>query len=100
MKKVIDCFKEDNPIIQKTLKKVSVEEGLEIAAELLQILNKRKDGIGLAANQVGIDASVAVLNIREPIILINPEIISRTTEIPYYEGCLSFPGKGCHTKRH
>tara|TARA_R100001377_G_scaffold85028_1_gene70026 strand:- start:671 stop:1261 length:591 start_codon:yes stop_codon:yes gene_type:complete len=100
MKKVIDCFKEDNPIIQKTLKKVSVEEGLEIAAELLQILNKRKDGIGLAANQVGIDASVAVLNIREPIILINPEIISRTTEIPYYEGCLSFPGKGCHTKRY
>ena len=100
MKKVIDCFKEDNPIIQKTLKKVSVEEGLEIAAELLQILNKRKDGIGLAANQVGIDASVAVLNIREPIILINPEIISRTTEIPYYEGCLSFPKKGCHTKRY
>ena len=52
MKKVIECFKEDNPLIQKKLREVSVEEGLEIATELFQILNKRGDGIGLAANQV------------------------------------------------
>ena len=100
MKKVIDCFKEDNPVIQKKLRRVTVEEGYKIATELLEILAARKDGIGLAANQVGIDASVAVVNVREPIVLINPEIVSRETEIPYYEGCLSFPGKGCHTKRY
>jgi len=100
MKKVIDCYNEDNPVINKKLKEVSVEEGMEIATELLNILNERKDGIGLAANQVGIDAAVAVLNVREPIILINPEIISKETEIPYYEGCLSFPKKGVHTKRY
>ena len=100
MKKVIDCFKEDNPVIQKKLRRVTVEEGYKIATELLEILAARKDGIGLAANQVGIDAAVAVVNVREPIVLINPEIVSRETEIPYYEGCLSFPGKGCHTKRY
>jgi len=100
MKKVIDCYNENNPVINKKLKEVSVEEGMEIATELLNILNERKDGIGLAANQVGIDAAVAVLNVREPIILINPEIISKETEIPYYEGCLSFPKKGVHTKRY
>ena len=100
MKKVMDCYNEDNPVINKKLKEVSVEEGMEIATELLNILNERKDGIGLAANQVGIDAAVAVLNVREPIILINPEIISKETEIPYYEGCLSFPKKGVHTKRY
>ena len=100
MKNVINCFKEDNPVIQKKLRRVTVEEGYKIATELFEILNKRKDGIGLAANQVGIDASVAVVNVREPIVLINPEIVSRETEIPYYEGCLSFPGKGCHTKRY
>ena len=100
MKKVIDCFKEDNPVIQKKLRRVTVEEGYKIATELLEILAERKDGIGLAANQVGIDAAVAVVNVREPIVLINPEIVSRETEIPYYEGCLSFPGKGCHTKRY
>ena len=100
MKNVIDCYKENNPVINKKLREVSVEEGLEIATELFQILNERKDGIGLAANQVGIDAAVAVLNVREPIILINPKIISKETEIPYYEGCLSFPKKGCNTKRY
>ena len=100
MKKVINCLKEDNPVIQKKLRRVTVEEGEKIATELFEILNRRKDGIGLAANQVGIDAAVAVVNVREPIVLINPEIVSRETEIPYYEGCLSFPGKGCHTKRY
>ena len=97
---VIDCFKEDNPLIQKKLKEVSVEEGLEIATKLFEILNERGDGIGLAANQVGIDAQVAVVNVREPLILINPKIVSKENEIPYYEGCLSFPGKGVHTKRY
>ena len=100
MKKVIDCFKEENPLIQKRLREVSVEEGMAIATELFQILNKRGDGIGLAANQVGIDAQVAVVNVREPLVLINPKIISKEVEIPYYEGCLSYPGKRVNTKRY
>ena len=100
MKKVINCTKEHNPIINKKLREVSVEEGLSIATELFQILNKRGDGIGLAANQVGIDAQVAVVNVREPLVLINPKIISKENEIPFYEGCLSYPGKGVHTKRY
>jgi len=100
MKKVIDCFKEDNPVIQKKLREVSVDEGLKIAEELFRILNERKDGIGLAANQVGIDAAVAVVNVREPLILINPVIEEQWDEIDYYEGCLSFPKKGVHTKRY
>ena len=100
MKKVINCFTEDNPVINKKLRKVSVDEGLKIAEELLNILSERKDGIGLAANQVGYDASVAVVNIREPIILINPVITEQWDEIDYYEGCLSFPKRGVHTKRY
>ena len=100
MKKIINCLKENNPVINKKLKEVSIEEGNKIATELLEILAERKDGIGLAANQVGIDASVAVVNVREPIILINPEVIEVSDEIPYYEGCLSFKGKGINTKRY
>ena len=97
---VINCFKKENPLIQKKLRRVTVEEGYEIARELFQILNKRGDGIGLAANQVGIDASVAVVNVKEPIVLVNPEIVRKEEETRYYEGCLSFPKKGCHTKRY
>ena len=98
--KVIDCFKEENNVIKKKLKEVSVEEGMAIATKLFEILNKRKDGIGLAANQVGIDASVAVVNVREPLVLINPKIISKETPITYYEGCLSYPSKGVSTQRY
>ena len=98
--KIINCLKEDNPVINKKLRKVSIDEGLSIAKDLFNILAERKDGIGLAANQVGIDASVAVVNVREPIILINPTIVKQWDEIPYYEGCLSFKGKGIQTKRY
>ena len=100
MYKVINCLKHDNPVINKKLKEVSLEEGLEIAKVLFETLNKRKDGIGLAANQVGIDAAVAVVNVREPIILINPKVIEQWDEIDYYEGCLSYPKKGVNTKRY
>ena len=100
MRKVIDCFKEDNPIINKKLREVSVEEGNIIATELFQILNQRGDGIGLAANQVGIDAQVAVVNVIKPLVLINPKIEEQWDEIDYYEGCLSYPKQGIKTKRY
>ena len=100
MKKVINCLNEDNPLINKKAKEVSVEEGLAIAEELFQILNKRGDGIGLAANQVGIDAQVAVVNVTEPLVLINPKYIKKEVEIMYGEGCLSYPGQAIRTKRY
>ena len=100
MKQIINCLKEDNPVINKKLKEVSIEEGLKIATELLEIMVKRKDAIGLAANQVGIDAAVAVVNVREPVILINPVVVDVWDEIPYYESCLSFKGKRVNTKRY
>jgi len=99
LRKVINCFKESNPLINKKLREVSVEEGNAIATELFQILNQRGDGIGLAANQVGIDAQVAVVNVIEPLVLINPIIEDQWEEINYYEGCLSYPNQGIKTKR-
>ena len=99
MNEVINCFKKDNPLINKKLRKVSIDEGYKIAEILFNVLNERKDGIGLAANQIGIDASVAVVNVREPIVLINPVIKEQWDEIDYYEGCLSYPKKGVNTKR-
>ena len=100
MKQVIDCNKTNNPLIKQKRKEVSVEEGLAIAEELFQILNERGDGIGLAANQVGIDAQVAVVNVTEPLVLINPKYIHKEFEIMYGEGCLSYPGQAIKTKRY
>ena len=100
MKNIINCTVNDNHLIKSKLREVSVEEGLVIAEELFQILNKRGDGIGLAANQVGIDAQVAVVNVREPLVLINPKYVAKENEIIYGEGCLSFPGHAIRTKRY
>lgn len=50
-------------------------------------------GIGLAANQVGLDISLIVLEDEgKPIILFNPTIIQQSKDSEYnQEGCLSFP---------
>lgn len=55
-------------------------------------------GVGLAANQIGVSLSVAVVNVLGPerrdglIVLINPEIIKQEGEESAEEGCLSIPG--------
>ena len=49
---------------------------------------------------MGIDAQVAVVNVIEPLVLINPKIISKENPIDFYEGCLSYPGQGVSTQRY
>jgi peptide deformylase len=55
-------------------------------------------GIGLAAPQIGVSLRLAVIDLapddkREPIVLVNPEIIARSPETATREeGCLSLPG--------
>ena len=60
---------------------VSLEEGEEIAIRLLhELRNSNTPGIGLAANQIGINKRVCVVNVKEPIVLINPEIVEKSKE--------------------
>ena len=76
----------------------SVEEGEEIGIKLLKELTKSNGGIGLAANQIGINKRVCVVNVKEPIVLINPEIIEKSEEMfGFMEGCLSFPNETIKT---
>jgi len=77
----------------------SNEEGEQIAAELLKELSEAKSGIGLAANQIGINKRVCVVNVTEPLYFINPRIVELKDDILYNEGCLSFPNKVVTTKR-
>ena len=79
---------------------VSIEEGEAIAAKLLQELSNSKLGIGLAAPQIGLTKSVCVINVKEPIVLINPEILESDGEFIFKEGCLSYPMKTVKVKRH
>ena len=81
---------------------LSYGEGEDIAKRLLKELSNSKNGIGLAANQIGINKRVCVINVKEePLILINPEIIERSKEtFVFPEGCLSFPNKHVRTIRN
>ena len=79
----------------------TVKEGEEIGAQLLKELTKSENGIGLAANQIGINKRVCVINVKEPLVLINPRIVEHSEEqFMFSEGCLSFPKKYVRTGRY
>ena len=79
----------------------TIKEGEEIGVQLLKELTQSKNGIGLAANQIGINKRVCVVNVKEPLVLINPKIVEHSEEqFPFPEGCLSFPNKHIRTLRY
>jgi len=78
----------------------SIEEGERIGKILKATLEKSSDGVGLAANQIGIHKKVCLINVKKPILLINPRIVSKFDKFYYKEGCLSFPGEYVITERY
>ncbi len=73
----------------------------EVTAEIKQLVKDMLDtmydenGIGLAATQVNVHKRVVVIDISEnrdePMVFINPEIIAKSGDTEYEEGCLSVP---------
>ena len=91
----------DKTQLEKKCAPVSVKEGEEIGVRLLHELRESKSGIGLAANQIGIEKRVCVINVKEPLVLINPKIVKKSKEqFVFAEGCLSFPDSKVKTIRH
>lgn len=72
----------------------------EITPNIINILEDMaetmysKEGIGLAANQIGVPKRLVVIDIQDGNLLelINPEIIDLEGKEVEIEGCLSFPG--------
>ena len=77
----------------------NIEDGENLAAELFKELANSKTGMGLAANQIGINKRVCVINVKEPLFFINPKITNTSGSTNTYESCLSFPKKRVRTKR-
>jgi len=60
-----------------------------------------ENGIGLAANQVGRNIRVFIMDIEgDKWVFINPEILTASGTISINEGCLSFPGITVKIQRH
>ena len=92
---------EDKSKLEIKCSPVSVKEGEEIGVRLLHELRQSENGIGLAANQIGINKRVCVINVKEPIVLINPKIVEHSKELFVFpEGCLSFPNDKIKTQRY
>ena len=70
----------------------------ELAVEMLKVMYD-EPGVGLAAPQIGRAIRLVVMDThwsdedaeRNPVVIVNPEIVSRDGKITWDEGCLSVP---------
>lgn len=87
-----------DPVLRKISKPVTEvnEKTKELIQDMLETMY-RTNGVGLAAPQVGVLKRIVVIDISqdgdEPMVLINPEIVSASGSQTGDEGCLSVPGK-------
>ena len=106
MAKLLKIVTHPNPILRKISKEINVKtitdkKFQELCDNMIRTM-KEKDGVGLAAPQIGKNIRVVIVNTKEgPICVINPVItkkslIRETDE----EGCLSVPGTFGRVKRH
>ena len=98
---------EPDPILRKKSSPIAnVDNDLrKMLKNMLETMYKAP-GIGLAAIQVGILKRAVVIDVskedekKNPLFLINPEIIYRSNETSTYEeGCLSLPGQYAEIER-
>ena len=99
-------IKSPNPWLEKKVKEFDFNnlDAISVSSEMIELMDNA-GGIGLSANQVGVDAQIFVmkphlLENKEPFALINPELESVTVnyeEMP--EGCLSHPDLFLKVKR-
>jgi len=93
--------------LDKTVKPFNFDEldAVQLSGEMAKIMMD-KQGIGLAANQVGVDAQIFVMRpllhpeVTKPFAIINPKILEVSEETHTGpEGCLSHPGLVLKVKR-
>jgi len=94
--KLVDFY---DPILRKPteLFEFNGEESLKQANFLGYSMSEtlqRFQGLGLSANQVGINKRLCVINMGDKNwIMFNPKIVNKSEEMsPLSEGCLSYPG--------
>jgi peptide deformylase len=73
------------------------DELQQLIDDMFETMYGAGNGVGLAANQIGVSLRLAVLDVSEdqsqPIVMINPEIVAVSDTLrEYQEGCLSVPG--------
>jgi peptide deformylase len=96
------CYFPDDSVLRQKAKRVSsIDSSIERLINDMVETMKEANGVGLAAPQVGVSLRVVVLQMpgKEPMAIINPEIVKRGGEQEVTEGCLSVPGHFGQIKR-
>ncbi|MBI2994797.1 MAG: peptide deformylase [Gammaproteobacteria bacterium] len=94
---VLEVLRFPDPRLRKKAKPADpVDKRIrELSADLLETMYA-EGGIGLAATQVNVQERIVVIDLsaerNAPLILINPEILTRDGTAESQEGCLSVPG--------
>jgi peptide deformylase len=98
-------LKYPNEFLNKQVKAVDLDnpgfDPAELKKEMTELM-LASNGIGLSANQVGLDAQVFVMgdSVENSTICINPTVLQYTEEtVDDIEGCLSFPNIYVKIKR-
>ena len=94
---VLPIVKYGDPLLRKRLEHIAeVKTVLPLLDDMFETMYEEA-GMGLAANQVGIDLNFAVIDISHaeedegPRVFINPEILESSGHFDMEEGCLSIP---------
>ena len=91
-----DLVKSDDKILHQRVKPCGVDLDRHFLAKTLIENMHYYDGVGLSANQIGIDARafamIRDIETNDVIVCFNPRIIKRYEDYVWFEeGCLSFP---------
>lgn len=92
---IIPIRRAGDPVLREKARRVrTIDSSIHKLIEDMWETMYDAPGVGLAAPQIGISLKVIVIDVheREPIALINPEIVKRSGERQVDEGCLSVPG--------
>jgi len=106
MPKILDITVYPNDILRQTSKEVEISniasKELLVFVEDLKKTMSKKDGVGLAAPQVGKNIRLIVIHTKDKIIvMINPQITRKSIGCEVMEeGCLSVPNYFGNVKRH
>ncbi len=96
------CHFPGAPMLRQKAKRVSrIDGSIQRLIDNMVETMQQANGVGLAAPQVGVPLRVIVLQMpdKEPIAIINPQMVKRTGEQEVTEGCLSLPGYFGEIKR-
>ena len=87
-------MKDEFFLAQKSAPAVNCEEDLQVARDLLETLEARKEGcVGMAANMIGVAKRIIAFdNEGTYMVMFNPEIVKCSDRYETEEGCLSLVG--------